>query len=144
MELARNMELGDEKDSEPDTPITVDDSFDNCEIRQNLANVIRKYSNLTRDLGIFIKKLETETAFSQNDPVYTVHCERYIQYSPCTKLSCLVPFFKFNLIQIRERILIRTMKVSLLPQIKKITKRKSLTKIVVITSLLILLIDFKP
>ncbi|GFT31772.1 hypothetical protein NPIL_657651 [Nephila pilipes] len=55
MELARNLEPGDENGSKPDTPITTDNSEENCEIRQNLENVGRKYSNLTRDLGMLIK-----------------------------------------------------------------------------------------
>ncbi|GFS75428.1 hypothetical protein NPIL_177201 [Nephila pilipes] len=81
MELTRNIELGDENGWRPDTPITIDDSQENCEIQQNLENVIRKYSNNTRDLSILIKNMETDTAFCPDKPVYTELCERYTQYS---------------------------------------------------------------
>ncbi|GFT16944.1 hypothetical protein NPIL_185891 [Nephila pilipes] len=81
LELARNMKLGDENGSRPDTPITIGDSQVNCEIPQNPENDIRKYSNITRDLDIFIKNLETEAAFSPDDSVYTELCERFTQYS---------------------------------------------------------------
>ncbi|GFU08907.1 hypothetical protein NPIL_203311 [Nephila pilipes] len=101
------MELADENDSRPDTPITIDDSRENCEIRQNLENVIRLYSNLTRDFSTLIKNLETDPAFNPDDPVYLSSpelCERYSQYNnyrtemegklkslaTYTKLSCLI------------------------------------------------------
>ncbi|GFS95366.1 hypothetical protein NPIL_598721 [Nephila pilipes] len=70
MELAQSMELGDENYSRLNPSVTIDDSQENCEIQQNLENVIRKFSKLTGDLSILIKNLETDTAFS---PVYTEH-----------------------------------------------------------------------
>ncbi|GFS98502.1 hypothetical protein NPIL_105511 [Nephila pilipes] len=106
MKLARNVELSEENGSRPDTPITKDNSQETCEIQLILEIVIRKYSNITRDLSILIKNLETDTAFSLDNPVYIELCERYIQYnnyrteiegklkslSPCTKLICQIHF----------------------------------------------------
>ncbi|GFU44224.1 hypothetical protein NPIL_291701 [Nephila pilipes] len=57
MELAQNMELGEENGSRRDTLITIDDSQENCKIRQNLENVIRKHSDLARVLSTLIKNL---------------------------------------------------------------------------------------
>ncbi|GFT07652.1 hypothetical protein NPIL_214271 [Nephila pilipes] len=81
MELTRNIAQSDENSLRPATPIIIVDSQNNCEIRQNLGNIIRKYSNLTRDLCVYIRILETDTAFILDDLVYTEHCERYFQYS---------------------------------------------------------------
>ncbi|GFU41262.1 hypothetical protein NPIL_347711 [Nephila pilipes] len=106
MELARNREPGDENSSRPDTSITSDSSQENCEIRQNLENVIRKYSSLIRDLWVLIKNWETDPTFSPDYSLNTELCERSIQYShhrtkmegtlkslpPCIKLSCLIHF----------------------------------------------------
>ncbi|GFT12376.1 hypothetical protein NPIL_626581 [Nephila pilipes] len=74
-ESAKSIELGDKSGSRSDMHFTIDDSQGSPEIRENLENVIRKYSNPTWNLSIHVKNLETDTAFSPDDPVYTEHCE---------------------------------------------------------------------
>ncbi|GFU56949.1 hypothetical protein NPIL_398831 [Nephila pilipes] len=75
------MESGDENGLRPDTPITTDNSQENCVIRQNLENIIRKYSNLASDLALLIKYWKTDITYSLDHPFYTELCERYIQHS---------------------------------------------------------------